>query len=302
MGKNHIIRRIQAGLLIGLLVSSLLPVSAFAADRGETIRESITLSPVSKRYEIKAGASKTDSLKVINDGRVAYDFVVYTRPYSVNDESYVPDFTSDAQNADAYRWVQFEKSSYHLEAGQSVEVKYTVRVPETATPGGHYGVLFAETQPEQTNEGNAVIRKKRVGSILYATVDGDVTRSGKLLSTSVPFLQIKPPLTANLRVANSGNTDFSVKSTMTISDVFGGKKFNSEREVAVLPSTTRKISMEWPGVSWIGLYKVEMTTSFLDNRHESTHYVLQVPLWVYALLILLIGTRILYAVARRKHS
>lgn len=302
MGKNRLFRRLQAGLFIGLLVSSLLPATVFAVDDGEVIRESITLSPVSKRYEVKAGESKKDSFKVVNDGRVAYDFVVYARPYSVNDESYVPDFTSDAKNADAYRWVQFEKSSYHLEAGKSIEVKYTLRVPETATPGGHYGVLFAETQPEQTNEGSAVIRKKRVGSILYATVDGDVTRSGKLLSTSVPFLQIKPPLTASLRVSNSGNTDFSVKSTMTIYDVFGGKKFSGEREVAVLPSTTREIVMEWPGVSWIGLYKVDMTTSFLDNQHESTHYVLQVPLWVYALLVLLIGARILYAVARRKHS
>lgn len=293
--------RLGAGLLTALCAISLLSGTAAAAET-TLPPESITLSPVSKRFEIKAGTTRQDSFTVINDGRVAYDFIVYARPYSVKDESYTPDFSSSAQNADAYRWVQFERSSYRLEAGKSVEVKFTVRVPEDTAPGGHYGVLFAETQPVSETNGNAVERRKRVGSILYATVDGDIITGGKLLSTSVPLLQLNAPLSTHQRIKNSGNTDFLVTTSMKVSDMFGGVKFKSERQVAVLPETTRDIAVEWQDVNWLGLYKVELESRFLDTTERSSHYVLMMPLWVYLVAGLLLGARVLYAVSQHRRS
>lgn len=293
--------RLSASLLTALCAISLLSGTAAAAE-ATLPPESITLSPVSKRFEIKAGATRQDSFTVINDGRVAYDFIVYARPYSVKDESYTPDFSSSVQNADAYRWVQFERSSYRLEAGKSVEVNFTVRVPEDAAPGGHYGVLFAETQPVSETNGNAVERRKRVGSILYATVDGDIITGGKLLSTSVPLLQLNAPLSTHQRIKNSGNTDFLVTTSMKVSDMFGGVKFKSERQVAVLPETTRDIAVEWQDVNWLGLYKVELESRFLDTTERSSHYVLMMPLWVYLVAGLLLGARVLYAVSQHRRS
>ena len=61
--------------------------------------------------------------------------------------SYEGDFDSKSSTSDAYQWVTFEKTEYHLEPGQRVEVPYRVSVPNDAASGGHYGVIFAETQP-----------------------------------------------------------------------------------------------------------------------------------------------------------
>jgi hypothetical protein len=294
----------QLGLIAGLVAFSLVPASQVSAadTSADDVIESIVLSPVSKRYELDAGSNTTDSFKVINDGRIAYDFVVYSRPYSVGDESYQPDFVSKPQNADAYKWVQFDKPSYRIEPGQTVEVKYSMRIPAGATPGGHYGVLFAETQPSSETNGNVVKRTKRVGAILYATIKGDVRTGGKFEGFSVPFFQTKPPLTSAQRVKNTGNVDFVTTTTMKVYDVFGGEKFKTSREYPVLPATTRRAIVEWPNPSWIGLYRIELNTSFLDTKSSSTHYVLLVPIWVYLTLVLLIGARVLYAVARRKKT
>lgn len=298
-GKRGLIARL--GLLIGLAVLSLPVMPAAAVDGNEqSAVESILMSPANKQYEVKAGESVTDKLRVVNDGQVAYDFSVYARPYSVNDESYVPDFTSEAQNADAYKWINFETTSFRLEPGAFVEVPYTIRVPKNATPGGHYGVLFAETQPSADQSGQSVVRKKRVGSILYATVDGDVTLSGKSEGTSIPFFQFNAPLTITERVSNSGNTDFIVKTTVEAADIFGGVKYRGQRESAVLPSTTRNVVSSWQNPSWIGLYKISYTSNFLDTKQSSTHLVLLVPVWVYATLGILIGARVLYVAAQRK--
>jgi hypothetical protein len=292
--------RVQLGLLAGLLACFLTTLPVAAASPTDQIVEGILLSPVSKHYSVKSGTSRTDTFKVINDGKTAFDFVVYARPYSVNDESYQPDFVSNAQNADAYKWVQFDQPSYHVDSGQSVDVKYTLRVPANATPGGHYGVLFAETQANEQTAGNVVKRTKRVGAILYVTVEGTVTTSGKIEGSDVPFFQFGAPLKIRERVSNHGNTDFMVTTDTRVSDIFGGLKYKAEKEAAVLPQTTRSIVNDWVNPAWIGVYKVEQHAKFLDTERTTSSYVLLIPIWVYLTLGILIGGRILYAMVRRR--
>lgn len=290
------------GLLAGLISFSLMPTVAQAVSPDEQLNESILLSPVSKHYELKSGASKSDSFKVVNDGKSDFDFVVYARPYSVGDESYEPNFTTKAQNADAYRWVQFDQPSYHVPAGQTVDVKYTIRIPTNATPGGHYGVLFAETRVTNSTSGSVVNRTKRVGSILYVTVQGDITTAGNIKGFDIPFFQFKAPLKIRERVVNKGNTDFSVGTRVRAYDVFGGLKYKADKEATVLPGTTRAINNDWVNPAWIGVYKVEQTVKFLDTNQSHMSYILLIPIWVYAVLALLIGGRLLYAVANRQQK
>lgn len=296
--------RAQLGLLVGLFAFSSVPLPVMAAESNTQVQtESILLSPTNKRYELDAGTTRRDSMKVTNDGKTEYTFVVYARPYSVNSEDYTADFDSSFKNADAYKWVQFEQPSYQIKPGQTIDVAYTIRVPANATPGGHYGVLFAETQPqESTTEGTAILRKKRVGAILYTTVTGEVTTSGSFVGTDVPLLQFSAPLRIAQRVKNSGNTEFEVSHSVIVSDVFGGVKYRTDKRQFVLPDTTRRFVNDWPTPSWIGLYKVEQRAEFLDTKKSSVNYVLLVPVWVYIMIGLLIGGRVLYAVARRKRS
>lgn len=297
------IRFTQLGLLAGLVAVSLFPVPiATAAESADAVTESILLSPTFKRYALDAGSTKQDSFDILNDGKTAFNFVVYARPYSVNNEAYTPDFVSGAKNADAYKWVQFEQPSYTVEPGQTITVNYTVRVPRGATPGGHYGVLFAETQPDTATGGTSIIRKKRVGAIVYATVNGDVRTSGKLSATTVPFFQSSPPLTIRSTIANSGNTDFTVKSSVQVSDVFGNVKHKAIKEVTVLPQQPRQVNNDWQNPAWIGLYKVEQTNQFLDTTKTSSSYTLLVPIWAYLTLAALILGRILYAVLLRRRK
>jgi hypothetical protein len=300
--KTKTINLLKAGGLLVFVVSFLVATSAFAVTGSQTTdQETILLSPTSKRYQLAAGSTTTDSFKIVNDGTTDFGFVTYARPYSVTGIDYAPDFENKAQNADAYKWIQFDQPSYQIKSHQSIDVKYTIRVPSNATPGGHYGVLFAETQPNTDQiSGNAILRKKRVGAILYITVKGDTRLAGSFKGTDVPFLQVKAPLKVRQKVANSGNTDFQVNASVQISDIFGGLKYKSSKDVTVLPSTTRSIVNDWASPAWIGVYKVEQTAKFLDTNKTSTNYVLLVPLWTYLLLALLVGGRVLYAVVHRQ--
>jgi len=287
--------------LAGLFIALFAVVTVAPVNAAETTdeRESIALSPVNKRYEINAGEAREDKFTVINDGNIAFDFVVYTRPYSVTNEKYDPSFTETQGNADAYKWVSFDQARYQLEPGKSIEIPYTMRVPSNAAPGGHFGVVFVETQPKDGGQ-SAVVRKKRVGMILYATVNGTYQIGGEKLGTSIPFLQHRSPLSATTRVKNTGNADFVVTSTLTVKDIFGNAKHQQKKENAVLPSTTRAIPLEWTNSPWFGLFNVEVTSQFLDKKQTDSGLVLLVPRWLLAVIALVVIGAVIYGIARRR--
>lgn len=288
-----------AGLLTGLLLAATnLAYPALAADPTE---ESITLTPVSKRFELDAGSSVQDAIKVINGGQMAYDFIVYSRPYAIINSNYDDPQFSDAAvgvlNADAYKWVQFEKTKYRIEPGKEVDVPFTLNVPQNAAPGGHYGVIFAEVQSEAAG---MIGRNKRVGSVVYATVNGEFQQGAEVSKPNIPFFQVNPPMEAGLSVKNTGNTHFTATTTYKVLDVFGNQKHLAQAEYAVLPQTTRSISLKWDDSPSFGLFVTEVEAKALDEQTFSREYVFMAPFWFYGVIAVLIAGGVLYALARRK--
>lgn len=264
-----------------------------------TPRESIAISPVSQRFELKAGDQAANKVTVINDGDVDAIFVVYARPYSIKNELYEPDFEKTSKSTDIYQWIEFDKTSYALKAGERVDVPYEFKVPASAASGGHYAVIFVETQPEP-GATDSVVRKKRLGSIVTATVDGELIKKGSTVETTVKFWQTVAPLVGASRVENTGNTDFQASATMTVTDILGSIKHREIKEYVVYPDTIRRIPIEWQNVPWFGLFKVEYKTVVLDKATQSSNYVLMLPRWLAVIGIALIVIGAGYALIRHK--
>jgi len=87
-------RYFGAAVIIVAVTAGVFGVTSpvVAADATSQV-ESIAISPVSRDYKVDAGKELSDELTIINDGKVAYDFIIYSRPYSVQSERYEPDFT-----------------------------------------------------------------------------------------------------------------------------------------------------------------------------------------------------------------
>ena len=287
-------------VLLGLILA--LTSIQFVSAAPDTVVESITLSPTSKRYSLKAGETKTDDFTVINDGKIAYDLDVYAQPYFVRGQDYAPDYSAKRANSDAHTWVEFSKKRYHLKPGESLVVPYTVTVPVGAAPGGHYGVLFAETQSvDSVKTSNSVVRKKRVGSVIYATVTtGSYKNEGTVVTQGTSFFQFTPPIASKLTIKNTGNTDFVSTTLVEISGIIGGSKHTEKKDYVVLPGTTRALPFSWQEAPSFGLFKVTIATSFLQTNHNTTHYVLMMPLWMYLALAVAILALVMYGTQLRR--
>lgn len=291
----------RLGLLVlaaGLLVSSVSLVSA-PLSYATAPAESITLSPVSKKYQLNADQTIHDTLTVLNDGTTSYDFTVYATPYWVNNAAYQPNFTSEHARADAYLWISFDKTTWHITPRQTLTIPYTMHVPANAAPGGHYGTIFVEMQPNSKDEGSTLMRKKRVGSIVYATVNGAVHLSGETTKLSVPWFQTAPPMTADATFKNTGNSDFVATASYTISDIFGATKAKFSNDYEILPGTTRATSLSWSDASWFGLYRVQASASVLGKTTTTSSFVLVMPVWIIALVLLLLIGGGVYGLRRR---
>lgn len=295
------IKQVAIGLLAVVSLSAGYATSSVLAQESDDAMERITLSPSSRQIKAAAGSVLGGTMKIINSGDVAYDFTVYARPYSVSNENYDPNFTDSKPNADLYKWVQFQQTKYSVEPGQSVEVPYVIQIPSGAAPGGHYGVLFAETQEQEVGS-TGVARQKRVGKIIYATVNGEFRTSGELKEFILPSWQRQAPVTSSARIANTGNTDFEAKVSTVAKDLFGRVKFRYTGDPIVLPETTRLIEMKWENAPSFGLFNVTQKVEFLDQKHENSGYLLIAPIWFPILLVGLILLGGIYAVLKRRNN
>jgi hypothetical protein len=284
-------------LMVAMMAVCVIAAATTQAQSGEA--ERITLSPSSTSLTVDAGQTVSGSMKVVNDGDTAYGFNVYARPYAVSNELYDPDFTKQTPNTTVYKWAQFSQTSYTIAPGQSIDVKYTLRVPADAAPGGHYGVLFAETN-EHGLEGTGVARKKRVGNLLYITVKGTYTTEGNLQEFVLPFWQFKAPVESSLRIKNTGNAYFKTSVTTTAKDLFGQTKFTYTGDPVVLPGTTRLVEMKWDNAPAFGLFRVKQTAAFLGQKHEHSGYVLIAPRWFPVTLVLMLLAAGAYALHQKR--
>ena len=274
-----------ATVLIGAS-SSAFSAPTFATDEADY--ERIALTPDSTRLTLRAGDTMHGTFKVTNDGKITYSFSVYAKPFSVSGEQYDPNFTEVNEKTRAYEWVTFEQTIYQLRPSESIEVPYTISAPAMATGGGHYAILFAETQPE-ADETTNILRKKRVGSLLYLTIDSELSEAGSVDSWTVPFWQTEPPVSSLLRLKNSGNVHYQADVQMSYTSLVGSNKFDFRHDFFILPGTTRRIPIEWTDSPRIGLYKAEGMVSYLGKQESlNTTYILLLPpyiLWLTAALL-----------------
>lgn len=286
---------------LAAIILAVISLSSVHAATSNTSRSGIAMSPVKKKYEYEAGSTSRDSIKITNVGNTTYTFKMYAEPYSVKNESYETDFLTVRKNTDFQDWVKFDKSSYVLSPSQSVEVGYTVSVPANATPGGHYGIIFAETLPEEKmTESASLLGRNRVGAPVYATINGEYKMGGQFLGVRTPALQFKSPLKSELNVENTGTSHFTVNTVFAVSDLFGNRKLTQMNEYDLLPQSIRKIPLQWDKSPGFGFFKVTVSAKFLDQETTKTSYVLMAPLAYYMIFVVGLLVAVIVFVARRR--
>lgn len=253
-----------------LLAAILLTVCGFGMSTAHAASGGLTISPTSINQEIAPGATYKDKVLVINQGEADFNYKVYATPYSVDGEAYKPYFTPVKGATDITSWFTFEKTGSQLKIGSQDTIPFAINVPKNTGAGSYYATIFAETEDKGSS---GVITRKRVGTVVYIRVSGTATEKGSIDAWSVPWLQ-KAPFTAHVKLANTGSVHYEAKVKVKVSDIFGGSKFEFERDPKVLPQKLRSLPVTWDKGATFGLFKVGGEVSYLGKTEKlATKYV-----------------------------
>lgn len=300
--RNTSFRTLVVMLLLAITLPLTTQIVRAAEDADSGTSESITLSPATSQPKLTPGKSTQGELTVINNGTKDYTFITYARPFSVQGENYDTDFETVTDRTELYQWVKFPKAEYVLAAGESVDVPYSIAVPQNVRPGGHYAVLFAETQPDKNATQN-VARKKRVGSLVYATAAGETELSGQIQSFTSKLWFWNPPVQSEMLIQNTGNTHFEAKQDIVYKNLLGGQVYGTGQTRFVMPGTTRKIVAEWEKPPLFGVFKLEGTVSYLGKTEAlKSSYIIIMPLKVLIPALSVVLLTILWLMRKRRSS
>lgn len=161
-------------------------------------------------FELDPGESVDDFAQLNNFGDEPVTFHVYSHD-AVNS----PDggFTlqpADAEPVEVGAWVALDEE-VTVEPGDSVNLPFTLTVPDNATPGDHAGGIVASVTQEATDaEGQQVLVDNRVGSRIYLRVAGEISAQLEVSGLTVDYDRSWVPFSrgtahVSYEVRNAGN-------------------------------------------------------------------------------------------------
>lgn len=244
----------------------------------------LAISPPLTELTINPGDSYSGKIKVTNNYTTAAEVSVTVKDFSAADESGAPTILESTQTS-SYSlkdWIQVKEEKVNLEGKEDYEFNYTVQVPTTAEPGGHYGIiLFTPTiKSTASSSGSQVSIGMEIGSMVLVNVSGESITAGSLkeLFTCKKVkdqdgketcknqkLFSYSPIEFVSRIENSGNVHFKPSGEISIKNAFGKEVstllFN-DSSGNVLPSQIRKFTNDWSYGRRFGWYKANLDLAY----------------------------------------
>ena len=268
-----------------------------------------TITPMSRNIELKAGEKYDGTLTIANPADAKQDFYykVTVSPYAVAGDDYKADFATSSSRSQIVNWIKIEEPTGVLKPNESIKLKYTIEVPETAPAGGQYAALMVSANDEINAEGGTTINNViEMASIIYADIDGETVRDGEMNEMTIPGFVTTVPIKVGARLTNNGNThevatiDLEVKSLFSSTPIYPAADENSAIAEVIMPGTSRYVTRDISNISPLGIYEVTQSISYLGENYQIKQTVIACPIWFMALVAVTVGAIITLIIARVK--
>lgn len=297
--------------LIFVSASVLVAPPASAIESGDIV---LQVSPAEQKITLEPNQVYDGTFTVENVGRKTFSFTLSSRPYQVSGPDYTPVFTTETAYTTLSTWLSFEQNNLELAPGASAEVTYHVNVPADVPGGGQYAAIIVETRDADDTAAMRIV--SQIAVLLYAHVSGEQRLEGTLLDLELPNILLGAPFTASVTVENTGNLDFDLTQTLTVTDFLTGRTLvdlstkNPDGtpvggvERIILPATTRTSILTWDNAPSFGLFRAHQTVSFLDQTYDLERVVFRCPIWLLGLLVVFVLLLVVWLFLRlhRRHQ
>lgn len=255
----------------------------------------ITISPPVRELELPRGSANSYQMSLTNRSQSAVTLVLRASPFVASGDTGGVDVADDPL-PESQNWIVINPSVVTLEAGEQIDVTYTIIIPQNAEPGGFYfaitALLSGETnitgQPNQTVTGSAV--DLNVASLNLVTIEGPVDYSAQIseFSTAKVLFEYGPvPFAA--RILNLSNVHIKPILEIEVNNTWGledSSTIHLERQ-NILPQAQRKYEAELGGKWHLGRYSATLNALYGDGQTLSYTIFFWIMPWKIILAVVL---------------
>ncbi len=294
--KNNICIRILVVLVVAILFPSVPKLSL-----AQTGGLSLSVSPTLFQMSAVPGQAWNSGVKVVNNNPqelTVYAQVVNFAPQGEAGEGkFIPVLKQSTEGATLAEWITISREPIVIAPEQTVTVPFTVAVPESAAPGGHFAAILIGTRPPASEGTVRIATSQIVSSLFFVRIAGDVNEAGAIreFTTKKRFVD-SPKADIEVRFENKGNVHLQPQGEIVITNMWGKERgvipINHQTHFGnVLPSSIRKFEFSWTGeqsFTDIGRYKATLSLGYGSESKKfdsSVLYFYVVPVKATALFI-----------------
>lgn len=276
--------------VFGLVVSSSFALAAFPG-------EGLTISPPITNITIKPGQTITQTIKVTNPTNKLVQIYPEAMDFKALGEGGQPSFYLSESSSGGYSlasWVRFPYDQLALTPQQVVNFQYTIIAPKNAESGGHYGaVFFVSNPPKNTKPGSQVSIGSMVGSLILATVPGNITEKASISNfSSNQKIHLNNKVIINTKIQNKGNIHIVPIGSIVIKNITGkivDKLSFNDQAGNVLPASIREFDNTWNSHKFLfGYYSANLNLTYGSHLLTATTSFWIVPTWVVIVLLIIL--------------
>jgi len=213
----------------------------------------IRMSPPKFDYVVHPGDVVQDVVKLVNDSSQDIELFPSVLNFTAreNDEvSGSPEIYPANEirtGTELGEWVELGQESVAVTAGGRANFPFTIRVPENASPGGHFGLI--ELSIKAPGEKSGIGITASTGALIFIRVEGDVKEDmtvGDFSSDRPSYSYL--PVGFTVRLVNGGNTHLRPVGHIFVKNMFGRQvaalSVNPQFQT-ILPDNARRFSATW---------------------------------------------------------
>ena len=281
--------------LIGTFIA--LPSDTSAQNSG------IAISPLVFEITGNQGETINNQVKITNNSQNRTEITISIEDIAPEDEEgHVRVEAAETETYSIARWVTTDPGVFVLEPGEAKWVLFSIKIPQNAEPGGHYGTVVAAVTALSGSDvtGAAVI--PRVAALILVSIPGAVTEQINIEEFSSPVYSEKGPINFLIRYENEGTVHVKPKGTITITNWLGKKV--TEIPVAeknILPGAIRRVDASWDAEWILGLkYTATLTGTYGTNNKQLVSSVISFWVFPWKLGIVLLVVLVLIFLGRNR--
>lgn len=299
-------RVVSALFILGLLLGA-------GHGQAQNSAAGITVTPVKDEFSVNPGGTAVRTVRVINP--ISRTMTLYPRvmDFTTDNEKGQPVFYTPKDRTSSYaisEWVTFSKPFIRVAPNEEEKFDVTITAPQNAEPGGHYGaILFSTEEPKLDEDVSQIGVVGLVGTLLLATVPGDITEKLLLEDFDAPVFLMNPPANFSARISNVGNIHSKPVGEIKIRNWSGNVvqtlKVNDGNS-NVLPESKRRFDNSW-SFDWKTMGKftasLALTYGLPEQQLTASRTFIVIPLWlIIAIIALLVIITVMIITRRRKRT